>query len=97
MSFAQHVTEDRRLSLLLLLAESPAYEANEHLLRSALEASFGHAATLDQVNTDLAWLHEQGLVESREIAGVRIARATDRGLDAAAGRAIVPGVKRPSP
>ena len=93
---AEHVAEDRRLSLLLLLAESPAYEANEHLLRSAL-AGFGHLPSGDQVRGDLAWLAEQGLAEMWEMGGMVIAKATARGLDVAAGRAVQPGVKRPAP
>jgi hypothetical protein len=95
-TFAEHVAEDRRLSLLLLLADSPAYAANEHLLRAALEG-FGHLPSTDQVRGDLAWLAEQGLAETSDVAGVSIAKATARGLDVAAGRAVQPGVKRPSP
>lgn len=96
MSFKNHVTEDRRLTILLLLQKSAGYEANEHLLRTALE-DFGHAATQDQLRADLAWLSEQGLITIQDTAGILIAVITERGADAAAGRADVPGVKKPAP
>ena len=96
MSFQQHVIKDRRLTLLLLLHKSAGYEANEHLLRAALD-EFGHAATQDQVRGDLAWLAEQELITVQETAGIRIAVLTKRGADVATGRATVPGVKKPTP
>jgi hypothetical protein len=92
--FATHLQEDRRLVLLRLLAELPAYRANSSVLAMALE-SYGHAATRDQVRTELHWLCEQGLVEISDLTAVLVATATERGLDVASGRAIVPGVKRP--
>jgi hypothetical protein len=58
MSFQQTLTEDRRLSLLLVLAETPGYRANAFLLRAALAEIYGHSASIDQVKTDLpsrAW------------------------------------------
>lgn len=57
--------------------------------------NFGHPATRDQVKTELAWLAEQGLMMLQEAGSVRVATLTERGQDVAAGRAVVPGVKRP--
>lgn len=93
-SYQQHTTEDRRLSILLLLEASPGGSANELLLHQALP-DFGHAASLDQVSADLAWLHEQGLVTLRDLHDLRVVSIVARGGDVAAGRAVVPGVKRP--
>lgn len=97
MSFMKTVTEDRRLSLLLVLAQSQGYQANGFLLRDAICDIYGHNASIDQVTGDIAWLAEQGLVTSRVIGEVTLATMTARGADAAAGRASVPGVKKPAP
>lgn len=97
MSFHKTLTEDRRLSLLLMLAETPGYRANAFLLRDAIAEVYGHDASIDQVKTDVAWLAEQGLVSQTITGEVVMAALTARGVDAAAGRATVPGVKRPMP
>lgn len=101
MSFAQLLSEDRRLVILRLLSAAPEYTANAFVLRPGLEA-VGHAMSTDQLATELAWLAEQGLVELEAVAGVTmagvtVARLTQRGADVAAGRAVTPGVKRPEP
>ena len=96
-SFQTAITEDRRLSLLLVLAATPGYSANAYLLRDAVDSIYGHACSVDQVKTDLAWMGEQGLVQARITGDVAIATLTTRGADAANGRASVPGVKRPMP
>jgi hypothetical protein len=88
--------ETRRLEILRLLAEAPEYEAGQHLLYAALPGR-GLASSADQVAADLAWLGEQGLADVSEVGGLRLARITTRGLDVAAGRAVVPGVARPQP
>lgn len=97
MSFQQTLSEDRRLSLLLVLAETPGYRANAFLLRDAIAGIYGHSASIDQVKTDLAWLAEQGLVSAHTTGDVVMATLTARGLDVAGGLAHVPGVKRPMP
>jgi hypothetical protein len=96
MSYADIVVADQRLCLLAALAEAPAYAHNEHVLKRALEA-LGHAISSDRLHGHLAWLAEQDLIQIEPVAGVRIARLTQRGEDAAAGRATVPGVARPRP
>ena len=87
---------DRRLMILRLLAEAPDYRANTYLLASAL-SSMGHAVGADRQRTDLAWLDEQGLVARETVGGIAIARLSERGADVAAGRAVTPGVRRPTP
>ncbi|WP_027366945.1 hypothetical protein [Desulfocurvibacter africanus] len=95
-TFAQLVTEDRRLVILRCLAEDPGYSMNTSLLHAAL-VSLGHNCTRDQVATDAGWLQEQGLVRVEPSGPVTLVRLTGRGEDVAAGRATVPGVRRPSP
>ncbi len=95
-SFERLLNEDRRLMALRLLAEDPGYQLNVYVLRPALQA-LGHTVSHDKVATDLAWLEEQGLVTVGESSGVTVGKLTARGADVAAGRATVPGVKRPEP
>ena len=92
--FSTHLTEDRRLVVLHVLAESAGYTANEYILQQMLE-QFGHVASIDRIRADLAWLHEQQLLTVSQVADVHIARITARGQDVAAGRTVVPGIKRP--
>ena len=96
MSYPQLVTEDRRLSILLLLDAAPGGVGNEALLHAAL-ADFGHTPSTDQIRVDLAWLAEQGLATTRDTHGLVVATITTRGQDVALGRAVVPGVKKPRP
>ncbi|HRP19391.1 MAG TPA: ArsR family transcriptional regulator [Alicycliphilus sp.] len=93
-NFAAFLAEDRRLVILRVLAELPAYRTNSFLLHTLL-AKWGHEPSTDQVKGDLAWLREQQLVTVDDVEGVYIATLTTRGADVAAGRAMVPGVKRP--
>jgi Fe2+ or Zn2+ uptake regulation protein len=97
MSFFTAIVEDRRLSLLLVLQQTPGYSTNAFLLRDAVDQIYGHSASLDQVKNDIAWLAEQGLVESRSTGDVVLAKLTARGVDVADGRATVHGVKKPMP
>jgi Fe2+ or Zn2+ uptake regulation protein len=95
-NFRELQTSDRRLVLLRLLAESDGYEANSSVLQMAIEP-FGHNVSRDVVHTDLAWLAEQGLVNVEDLASIKVATLSSRGLDVANGRATVPGIKRPGP
>ena len=97
MSYQTTIMEDRRLSLLLVLDQTPGYSANAFLLRDAISQIYGHNASLDQVRSDIAWLTEQALVTSRTVGEITLATLTARGVDAATGRAHVPGVKKPMP
>lgn len=90
------VREDRRLAILRILEESAEYRSNLFLLQRML-AILGHPVSQDGINTDLAWLAEQGLLVLETVGGVGIPQLLARGLDVACGRAIVPGVARPMP
>lgn len=95
-SFADHVTEDRRLVLLRALENAAQYTANAILLKRFCDR-VGHAVSSDRLEQDLAWLAEQGLLAVDKREGVSVATLTVRGLDAASGRARVPGVQAPQP
>lgn len=96
MDFQTLQQHDRRLVLLRSLAEMGGAEANESILCECL-GLYGHQVSRDVVRTELAWLAEQTLVRLRDVAGCCVATLTGRGDDVAAGRASVPGVKRPRP
>lgn len=97
MKFPELMTADRRLSILLLLADAPAATCNGYVLHSGLQ-SMGHVCPADQVATDAAWLAEQGLVTRESLSDhMWVLTLTQRGADVAAGRATVPGVKRRTP
>jgi hypothetical protein len=85
-----------RITILRLLEAQAGYSANCSILRDGAEA-VGLTASRDQVRGEIAWLAEQGLVTMRAVENLTIAKSTERGLDVAAGRARVPGVKPPSP
>ncbi len=95
-SFERLLNEDRRLVILRLLAEDPGYRLNVYVLRPSLEA-MGHTVSHDKIETDLAWLAEQGLVTVEHASCVTVGKLTPRGADVAAGRVTTPGVKRPEP
>lgn len=96
MKFEELETQARRLALLQGLQAAVQYRLNAPMLRSYADA-VGHVVSADRVDADLAWLREQDLVELERAQGVAVATLTQRGQDAATGRASVPGVARPQP
>lgn len=95
-TFAQLQTENRRCAFLRFLADDADYAMNTSVLQTALGA-IGHGVSRDTIEADAAWLEEQGLVTREDVNGITVVTITRRGADVAAGRAVVPGVKRPSP
>ncbi|WP_321367616.1 hypothetical protein [uncultured Desulfuromusa sp.] len=96
MSISALLAEDRRLVVLRALSEDAGYSHNESVLQSIL-AAFGHTISRDQVRNLISWLAEQDLVNVETVGDYMVAKLTGRGADVAAGRATVPGVKRPAP
>jgi hypothetical protein len=95
-AYRERLAADRRLVILRVLAEAPGYSVNSSILGEIL-SDWGHAVARDVLHADLAWLAEQGLVDADQVASVWTAQLTQRGADVAAGRAHVPGVRRPGP
>ena len=96
MSYRELVAEHLRLTVLQILEQDADYAHNEAVLQSAL-AAVGHGVSSDRIRSELAWLAEQGLLKVTDSGGLQVAKLTRRGVDAALGRAIVPGVARPRP
>ncbi|KAF1692750.1 hypothetical protein CSC62_14035 [Pseudoxanthomonas jiangsuensis] len=96
-TYNDHLREERRLVLLRLLAEQAGYRANSSTLHAGL-SFLAIPGSRDDVNTDLAWLKDQGYVEmTTALEGVHVVTLSIRGHDVATGQAIVPGVRRPGP
>lgn len=95
-TLADLMTEERRLQLLRLLAESNAYTASVDVLHMVL-GQMGLGVSHDRLGTELEWLAEQGLVLLKRIGAVAAVEVSVRGLDVARGLARVPGVARPQP
>lgn len=85
---------DRRLSILLLLAQDAQGSANEILLQDALPG-LGHNPSVDILRADLIHLRDVGGVVLASPGGITMAQITARGLDVTAGRTTLPGVKKP--
>jgi|SRR5471032_933312 len=92
--YSDFIRQDIRLVILRLLVEMTAYRANSSVLTMALD-NYGHTLSRDQVKTELSWLAEQGALTLEDVGPVVVATLSERGQDIAAGRARVPGIKRP--
>ena len=96
MKFSEHQQQGRRLAILAGLRAAARYRAALQLLRAYCEA-VGYTALVDDLNADLVWLADQGLVDLELDEGACTATLTKRGLDVVNGHAIVEGVQRPAP
>ena len=92
------ITKNRRLAILRFLEEERDYAMNTSTLQSALRV-IGHSVTRDTVESDAAWLDEQGLARRSTVEGtsVTVLTVTQRGIEVAQGLAEHPGVDRPMP
>ncbi|WP_421780740.1 ArsR family transcriptional regulator [Kiloniella litopenaei] len=95
MSMEEIRREHWRIAILRLLKDG-GNTANSSVLYDALP-KLGLNPSRDQLNSELAWLSDQGLVLLKTLHNLLVATITIRGLDVAQGRASVPGVKSPSP
>jgi len=97
MSFASRMEEEARLVILRVLSEQPDLRVNSSMLRDELDALWGINRTRDWLHVQLGWLAEMGAITVQDVATVKIATLTARGLDHVERRIVLPGVKRPSP
>ena len=96
MSYSDLVTRHARIAILRFLEDAPQYTTNASMLSTALPR-LGISYTRDQVETELSWLQEQGLVTVEETGGFVVATATVRGVEIAQGIATHPKIQRPRP
>ena len=96
MSYSATLRQHARIAILRFLEDAPQYTLNVSMLTSQLPL-IGIAFTRAQVVTELAWLKEQGLVETEETGAFIVAIATTRGVEIAQGIARHPEIQRPKP
>ena len=89
---AQAYVMDRRLRILVFVNSSTGRTINSAVLQDLLEQT-GHIISADLLRTELAWLEEQGLLLRHEFDDLIVVKITERGVDAACGRTIIPGIK----
>ena len=86
--------EQQRVLILQLLNEDNYCQLNNQMLQKGLEM-FGHNVSLDKVNTEVAWLEEQGCVTTQEMGSMILVSLTTKGVDVAMSRSHIPGIDRP--
>ena len=77
-TFLQLQAESRRCAMLRFLSDSPGYEMNTSVMQDALDV-YGHPVSRDQVETDAAWLAEQGLARLKTLGQSRFSTLRDAG------------------
>ena len=97
MSFADKLREEARLIILRAIDEQPDGRLNSSLLRDELDERWGINKGREWVHDELRWLADMGAVRTIIVGSVVIASITQKGRDHVERRAIITGVKRPSP
>ena len=82
MVLAREIQADRRSRVLCVLSRAPRQTADEGTLIDAL-LPFGHAVSQDLMRTEMACLHELGLIHVETVNGLHVARLRKRGEAAA--------------
>ena len=95
MSLVEVEARHRRITILRLLSEQPDNASTASVLQTALVHVANLMADRDQVLEDIAYLKEQGAVETEDLGVVCAVALTDRGRLAVEGRITIPGVHRP--
>lgn len=100
MSLAELIREERRLTILVTLREIDGNAAYEGLLQTAIQRYHNQFPSRAEIQEDLRWLRDAGLVGlSENVTPERVtytATLSEKGDAVAAGRTVVPGVRRPS-
>lgn len=87
---------EARLIMLREMADTPNFSLNESLAVPLLD-QFGISKSREWIRQEFRYLGDLGAVSISQAGSVMIATATARGLDHVHGRAVLEGVKRPSP
>ncbi|MCW8843358.1 MAG: hypothetical protein OQK00_08090 [Rhodobacteraceae bacterium] len=96
-SYSDTLRKHARIAILRILEGAPRYTSNASMMQTILPA-VGISFTRAQIVTELAWLEEQGMVETEEHReGFVVATATVRGVEIAQGIATHPEIQRPRP
>ena len=96
MSYLEPLSEHRRLTILKHLEKVSGYTANASILTDVANG-VGVTSTRAQIEADLTWLEEAGLVTLDRAGDFIVVIATQRGVEIALGRSFVNNVKQPHP
>ncbi len=91
------LTEQQRIVILQLLNEDTDGCLNNQILQKGLEI-FGHNISLNKIDTECAWLEEQGCVEIELLdskSNMKLVTITQRGIDVVLRRSTIPGIDKP--
>lgn len=98
-TFAQKLAEDRRLVILRCLSEAPGYQANEQVMKTALD-HYGHRVGRDVLRTDIGFLKGAALLRVEVLhppsgGELWLLHLLPAGDDVAQGRVIYYGIAKP--
>lgn len=96
MSYSETLREHARIAILRFLEGAPKYTSNASMLSAQLP-KVGIIYSRDQVETELGWLKDQGMVELESNGVFIVAVATVRGVEVAQGISRHPKIQRPRP
>lgn len=96
MTYEEELREHARIAILRMLEDAPKYTSNVSLMTGLLHR-VGIPYTRDQVEGEVRWLRDQGMLTVEDHAGFIVATATVRGVEVAQGVATYPGIRRPRP
>lgn len=95
-SYFEHLKHDRRLVILKLLRQTGGSGNDSVLLEGVRFVGHG-GVTRDDIRADMEFLKARGAVTVEYFnETVMVARITERGIDCAAGRVEIEGVKKPT-
>ena len=92
------ISEHQRCAILRSLNEAPGMDLNDSILGDIL-AEYSLGCSRDQLHTQLSWLEQNGYITVEKIGNGHtwVSTITQAGIDVAAARIVVPGIKRPNP
>ena len=96
MTFADRITQLRRLLVVQLLADEPGARHSVWILRDAL-GDLGHVVSASEMAELADWLAAAGLVRFATRDVPPVVEATERGKSLARGDLTVDGVAKPAP
>lgn len=96
MSYQETLREHARIAILRLMEDAPGYTHNVSMITDLLRVA-GITYTRAQVEGEVQWLREQGMLTVETHAGFIVATATVRGVEVAQGVTTYPGIRRPRP
>lgn len=88
---------NQRIIMLQGMEKDNDYSLSNEMLQRLLN-TYGHGVGVAEVNEQIQWLRERGLVTVSELpGGITVAKLTRNGIDIAQGHSRTEGIDRPIP